>query len=54
MQWVVQILLNDRTFVLHGPFVKLPDAMAYATRYVERNPRVGTEVLALHIPHSTK
>jgi len=51
MTWVVQILLTDQTYVLHGPFNSLENAERYAREYVEHNPRVGSQVMALHRPH---
>lgn len=51
LQWVVAILLTDKTEVLHGPFNTVRAAEKYAADYVEVNPKVGSEVRGLHRPH---
>lgn len=50
MNWVVQIMLNEVVFVLHGPFASVDVAQEYARAYAALNPLVGTQVLGLHKP----
>jgi hypothetical protein len=48
--YVVRILLSETSWMLAGPFMARQSAEQYAERYVRKNPKVGTEVHAVHQP----
>lgn len=51
LQWVVQIDVGSSgLWVLHGPFKKPEQALAYAEAYKKLNPDVGVRMVGLHAP----